>query len=283
MHIHKINSNLQEHQSFLAQNRKDPITGDSISEGDEVVFCAGCKSVFLRDTWEYLGSRHCEQSGTLIDFPLNYKLDLVSKEGIFFHTHFFGDDESNSFLNKLNTSMWRVKKSAALESYYILNGLIITVIVSISVTIFVMFMAIIWAFFIGILFSSVTITFSIWYYFKYFKQSSISSKKNKEEKEFFFSKTGIGFSIHYGLKRFFLDAEYIESLQFRFNTGFFSPSYCIINYFNKTQNKFPITNFFKQKKDKEFLNALKKLSSNLSIQIYVTVNQNSIYQSAIDF
>ncbi len=50
MHIHKINSTSQEHQNFLAQNRKDPITGDSISEGDEVVFCASCKSVFLKDT-----------------------------------------------------------------------------------------------------------------------------------------------------------------------------------------------------------------------------------------
>jgi hypothetical protein len=47
MHIHKISSNFKEHQNFLAQNRKDPITGNSILENDDVCFCAGCKSVFL--------------------------------------------------------------------------------------------------------------------------------------------------------------------------------------------------------------------------------------------
>ncbi|WP_338791945.1 hypothetical protein [Bernardetia sp. MNP-M8] len=69
MHIHKITSNFKEHQNFLAQNRKDPITGDTILQGDRVVFCAVCKSVFLSDTWEYLGKQHCEQSETLVEFP----------------------------------------------------------------------------------------------------------------------------------------------------------------------------------------------------------------------
>jgi hypothetical protein len=74
MHIHKINSTFQEHQNFLAQNRIDPITGDSILEGDEVVFCAGCKSVFLKDSWEYLGNRHCEQHKTLPAIPIDTSL-----------------------------------------------------------------------------------------------------------------------------------------------------------------------------------------------------------------
>jgi hypothetical protein len=44
MHIHKIHK--QKHVDFLNQNRKDPITGDLIVAGDEIVFCGECKSVF---------------------------------------------------------------------------------------------------------------------------------------------------------------------------------------------------------------------------------------------
>ncbi len=63
MHIHKINS--EEHSAFLKENRQDPITGDLIEEGDEVVFCAECKSAFLKDTWIYLDKKHCNQSRTI--------------------------------------------------------------------------------------------------------------------------------------------------------------------------------------------------------------------------
>ena len=54
---------------FLAEKRQDPITGDSFSIGDEIVFCAECKSAFLKESWEYMGSRHCNQSKILSEFP----------------------------------------------------------------------------------------------------------------------------------------------------------------------------------------------------------------------
>ncbi len=39
---------LTENQThFLQENRQDPITGDSFSLGDEIVFCAECKSAFF--------------------------------------------------------------------------------------------------------------------------------------------------------------------------------------------------------------------------------------------
>jgi len=63
MHIHKIN--IEKHSAFLKENRQDPITGDLIEEGDEVVFCASCKSAFLKDTWLYLDKKHCNQSRTI--------------------------------------------------------------------------------------------------------------------------------------------------------------------------------------------------------------------------
>ena len=58
-----------EHEHFLLQNRNDPVTGDNFVEGDEVVFCSVCKSAFLKDSWQYMGNKHCNQRSTLPVFP----------------------------------------------------------------------------------------------------------------------------------------------------------------------------------------------------------------------
>lgn len=67
MPIHLIDAS--EHRAFLEQERIDPITGETIKAGDEVVFCAACKSAFLADSWNYLEEAHCGQSDTLREFP----------------------------------------------------------------------------------------------------------------------------------------------------------------------------------------------------------------------
>ncbi|WP_291726349.1 hypothetical protein [Bernardetia sp.] len=68
---------ITEYQNhFLTENRKDPITGDSFSIGDEIVFCAGCKSAFLKESWEYMKERHCNQNLTLSLFPSSSPLNL---------------------------------------------------------------------------------------------------------------------------------------------------------------------------------------------------------------
>lgn len=74
MHTHIIRT--PTHDNFLHENRNDPITGDSIQEGDEIVFCAVCKSAFLKDTWLYLKQTHCNQHETLGKFPITTKLDI---------------------------------------------------------------------------------------------------------------------------------------------------------------------------------------------------------------
>lgn len=61
---------------FLKENRQDPVTGDEFFVGDEIVFCASCKSAFLQDSWEYMGSKHCGQTATLNNFPVSSKLKL---------------------------------------------------------------------------------------------------------------------------------------------------------------------------------------------------------------
>ncbi|AFM05633.1 hypothetical protein Fleli_3304 [Bernardetia litoralis DSM 6794] len=61
---------------FLKENRQDPVTGDGFDIGDEIVFCASCKSAFLKESWEYMNSKHCGQSFTLKKFPVQSKLKL---------------------------------------------------------------------------------------------------------------------------------------------------------------------------------------------------------------
>ncbi|WP_338766656.1 hypothetical protein WAF17_04260 [Bernardetia sp. ABR2-2B] len=64
-HSHKLNSSTHSH----IINRTDPITGDSVKENDNVVFCAVCKSCFLEDSWVYMNEQHCEQNKTLENVP----------------------------------------------------------------------------------------------------------------------------------------------------------------------------------------------------------------------
>ncbi|WP_338766145.1 hypothetical protein WAF17_03200 [Bernardetia sp. ABR2-2B] len=74
---------LTENQThFLEENRQDPITGDDFSIGDEIVFCASCKSAFLKESWEFMDGKHCNQKKVLQTFPVFTFLDL-RKEGSF--------------------------------------------------------------------------------------------------------------------------------------------------------------------------------------------------------
>ncbi len=61
---------------FIQENRQDPVTGDEFNIGDEIVFCASCKSAFLKESWEYMNSKHCGQTATLNKFPVQSKLTL---------------------------------------------------------------------------------------------------------------------------------------------------------------------------------------------------------------
>ena len=91
MNTHKIQQ--YKHRSFLQENRQDPITGDSFSIGDEIVFCAECKSAFLKESWEYMEERHCNQKYTLKDFPNASSLLQLQKFG---NTN--NDDRTLAFL-----------------------------------------------------------------------------------------------------------------------------------------------------------------------------------------
>ncbi|WP_291723384.1 hypothetical protein [Bernardetia sp.] len=74
-HSHILNSN---HSHIIG--RTDPITGDTVKENDRVVFCAACKSCFLKESWEYMNEVHCEQSSTLASIPLLQSTIIAKKK-----------------------------------------------------------------------------------------------------------------------------------------------------------------------------------------------------------
>ncbi|MEM6297737.1 MAG: hypothetical protein AAF740_03510 [Bacteroidota bacterium] len=74
MHVHRLDKS--KHKHFLSEGRIDPITGEKILAGDEIVICAACKSAFLRETWEYLGKQHCRQKHTVAEVPTSNALSL---------------------------------------------------------------------------------------------------------------------------------------------------------------------------------------------------------------
>lgn len=79
MNIHTLHK--EKHIDFLNQERVDPITGDILQEGNQIVICASCKSAFLADSWLYMNGKHCNQTHTLREIPIQeiVKFDRESR------------------------------------------------------------------------------------------------------------------------------------------------------------------------------------------------------------
>ncbi|MGF1532766.1 MAG: tetratricopeptide repeat protein [Bernardetiaceae bacterium] len=77
--IHKHLLDKRQHAELLQENRSDPLTGETLKAGDEVVFCAGCSSAFLLGSWHYIGGRHCGQSATLSRPPAQFKQIAIKR------------------------------------------------------------------------------------------------------------------------------------------------------------------------------------------------------------
>ncbi len=273
MHIHKINPNSQEHQSFLAQNKKDPITGDSISEGDEVVFCAGCKSVFLRDTWEYLGEEHCEQYKTLIEFPSTIiKINLTSKEDILFYDFLpLKKNEINNVPHTVNSKLWKKKKGKLSNyNYFFHKSPLFLVLVLLSFIVAYIFYSMISSLlpFLG------SLIFLIIIYFIGEIEQNIQGKKldsvhnEFSDDVFYISKKGIGFSKKFGTKEFLLGSDCIHSLKFYFSS-FYEDNFCVIQDKSGEITKFAVMNPLKEDNETIFLKALSMLTDNFSIYLKV--------------
>lgn len=76
-HFHTITEQLDK--EFKLTNRKDPITHERFEQGDSVVFCAGCGSAFLPESWAFMGHKHCGQVETLAHLPALKELRLEAR------------------------------------------------------------------------------------------------------------------------------------------------------------------------------------------------------------
>ncbi len=135
MHTHIIQN--PRHQAFLNENRSDPITGDAIQEGDEIVFCAVCKSAFLKDTWLYLDKTHCNQSETLGKFPLSEKLEIqgVTRPALYIIPCNDQISYENELLNETDNHFMNVPVVADERSFYQKNTFSVWVIAISSILI----------------------------------------------------------------------------------------------------------------------------------------------------
>lgn len=282
MNIHKIDSTLNEHQNFLSQNRKDPITGDSILENDEVVFCAGCKSVFLKDTWEYLGKRHCEQNETLAKFPIQKEIKLKVENHILFYTALPKSGKSQvSIPNQAKRTPW-VQTSQKISPYqHILHHPFMKIGKVISFVFYIMIFGLInrgfstAIFFLPFAFQGITFLHD-WYY----GQKTKSTYQYFRNNTFYITKKSVGFSTKYGFEEFVLPVQEIEGITFYEKDSIFSSSYCKIYYKRNGANKsmkFNIDSGIFQSGNILF-SALNALSKNKNIPIEIESNkENTLY------
>ncbi|WP_338791946.1 hypothetical protein [Bernardetia sp. MNP-M8] len=286
MQIHKISSNFKEHQNLLAQNRKDPITGDTILQGDRVVFCAICKSVFLSDTWEYLGKQHCEQSETLVEFPLNYApILLKASEQLLFYSYLASSNGFTDTIPRIDRSIWKFRGQFTQthgEFKDILNI----------------------AGFIGILgiFAAILITKNalfilllllIFVFFFILKENLPSNKANNittfhkefNDTVFYISDKKIGFSTSVGTEDYASDFTDIQSISLDFSQFIsFSSAFgdCIIEDRNRGQVKFRL-NYFEILENDSLLKTLNFLNKKYGIEINIRTNSRKNKQNIETF
>ncbi len=72
MNVIALNRN--KHESFLADHRKDPYTGELLEVGDKIVICAKCKTAYLESSWKvkgkcYANPKQCDSKETLREIP----------------------------------------------------------------------------------------------------------------------------------------------------------------------------------------------------------------------
>jgi hypothetical protein len=74
--------NERKHGKFLKEERHDPLTGERIKVGDEIVFCAKCKIAYLLSSWKVMADKNakcckdCDHTKTLKEFPQTNKKPL---------------------------------------------------------------------------------------------------------------------------------------------------------------------------------------------------------------
>ncbi len=76
LHIHQLEQ--YTHQTFLSENRRDPLTQERLRPGDEIVICANDKIAHLLGSWRVEGRCPvCKHTKTLSSIPNNKSIGFL--------------------------------------------------------------------------------------------------------------------------------------------------------------------------------------------------------------
>lgn len=264
------------HKELLAQNRIDPITGDAIVEGDEVVFCASCKSIFLKDTWEYLGEKHCNQSQTLGNIPfisielklssdiLYYQSIPESEKTIFeispqmegwtykenntgkFHTYFYGEKETDTKVG----------------IYAFIFFLLASINIALKSELFFFFSILIFIFAYPIL-RHIAISS--------YRRQLINTYQDITEETFIIKTDGIYICSPYGIKEIFLHSNKFKAITLSY-LGTFSSKEIVFEYGQEKSICIKIDSFISEEVFFTLLKTLGRLSQGLDFPITLYIN-----------
>lgn len=131
IHSHKLTNKNKKHKSFLEEERNDPITGDKIIEGNEIVLCGACKSAFLLDSWNYMARSHCNQPFTLKEIPTKQHVMKGIEVEVEKEYKFKIDADDTTTLRMLFTSFF----AYIIASYFVkMGGFVATLLLFISMS-----------------------------------------------------------------------------------------------------------------------------------------------------
>lgn len=78
MSLYSHQLDINRHTRFLAEGRQDPITKETLKAGDHIAICAGCKTAYLVNSWNYHGGCVCGTTETLGHVPYSEeRLDIT--------------------------------------------------------------------------------------------------------------------------------------------------------------------------------------------------------------
>ncbi|AFM05579.1 hypothetical protein Fleli_3248 [Bernardetia litoralis DSM 6794] len=269
MNTYILHSDL--HKELLAQNRIDPITGDTIQEGDEVVFCAGCKSIFLKDTWNYLGKKHCNQSQTLKHIPSSFKEIKLGNDILFYqsiqdsgNTHFEISPQMEGWAYKENNTgrfhaYFYGEKEASVKVGIYAFMFFLLLILNIPLKNEILFILSLFLF---------ILSYPIFRYFltqKYIEKLDTNYKKINEH-SFIIKPNGISICSPHGIKEIFLHANKLKAITLSY-LGTFSSKEIVFEYDQEKSIRIKIASFFYEDDFLVFLKALARLSQGLDFPI----------------
>ncbi|WP_291724006.1 hypothetical protein [Bernardetia sp.] len=274
----------KEHKTLLAQNRIDPITGDLIKEGDEVVFCAGCKSIFLKDTWEYLGQKHCNQTATLNCIPVSSAKLKLGNDILYIHPIKNISTIELEIVSLMEYWIYSEKDTGKYHDYFF-GDKADKFKIFVYVFFFILSQVIYYNTQNGFLFLiSIACTFASYPFLKFliykkYRKTLKDKYRNITEQSFLVKNNGISVCSEYGITEVFLPSKKLKAVTLS-NLGFFSKSEIIFEYDEERKLTIPIKKIIDEGNFFPFLKALARFSQGLDFPITLFIDDKEKIEQA---